>query len=261
MPRADARPRVVPPLLTFLVVTGVAAPLLEAAQGAAGLGVDLVRLTMFATAVGAAVVWAVWPHTRTAADVRRTDTGRALGLAFVLAAVAVAVLLVLDLVEGDRWTVLDPSTLPAPLVVVLVVQVVAAAAEEVGWRGVVQPLLERRLSLLVSGVVTGLLFGLGHVYVLVGGGPAVYATFVLSTVGISVLLAVLTTGRTLVARMLVGTAFHWLVNVAILVLFSDGDTSLLWTANLAAAFVGAALLALVLRRRSAGQPTRQFTRG
>ncbi|WP_147453982.1 CPBP family intramembrane glutamic endopeptidase [Tessaracoccus antarcticus] len=144
------------------------------------------------------------------------------------------------------------ATLPAPLAAVLGLQLLGAAGEEIGWRGVVQPLLERRFTVMVSGVITGLLFGLGHFYVLPAAGALAYGVFVVSAVGMSVSLAVVTAGRALIPRIALATCFHWLVNSAMLLLFSDGDVSLLWTINLAIAAVataGGALLLFMSGRR------------
>lgn len=240
-------------LVVFLVVSAAASPLLSILQ--AGLKVDpeLLRFETFATAVGAAVVWLAFPAARQVPEVTRTGTGRALVLALLLAVALTVVLGLLSVGQGRPWPALDPHTLPAPLGVVLAVQVLGAAGEEVGWRGVVQPLLERRLPVAAAGVVTGLFFGLGHFYV-AAAGAAVYAVFVLSAVALSVTLAVLTTGRSLTARVVVATCFHWAVNTALLLGFSDGDESLAWIASTTVAAGVVAALALLLRRGGRTRP-------
>ncbi len=173
-------------------------------------------------------------------------------LSVFLSAVTAAVLFALNSTEGGIWPPLDPTSLPASLAVILFLQLLGAVGEEVGWRGVVQPLLENRFSLLWSGVITGLLFGLGHFYVLLAAGPIVYLTFVIAAIGLSVALAVLTVGRSFTSRVLVASFFHWLVNSAMLVFFSGGDESLLWTVNTAIATVVVAIAAVLLHGR-AGQ--------
>lgn len=184
----------------------------------------------------------------------RTDTGWAFGSALVFALGLIGVLAALNSAQGRPWDFLAPRTLPGPLVLVLALQVLGTLGEDLGWRGVVEPLLETRCSVLWAGVVTGLLFGLGHFYV-AAAGIAVYLVFVLSAVGLSVTLAVLTAGRSLMARVGLATCFHWSVNTGLLLVFSDGDESLRWTVDSAVASIVVAAVAVAVagrRHRSVG---------
>lgn len=238
--------RLITMLATFLAVAAVASPLLSLLQEAVGPDPEVLRLPTFATAVGAAVVWAVWRDSFTFTHVTARSALRAAVLALLFAVATLAVFLALNMAEGSPWSPLDASTLPASLGLILALQPLGAAGEEVGWRGVVQPLLEDRFSLVWSGVITGALFGLGHFYVLLAAGVVVYLAFVAAAIGLSVTLAVLTTGNSFVARVLIGTLFHWLVNLAMLLVFSGGDESLLWTINTAIATGLVAVLAVVM---------------
>lgn len=239
-------------VVVFLAVSAVASALLAAAQSATGLPTDVLALTQLATAVGALVVWLGWRARLVLPPVRRRGWRRPL-LESAAVTVAVAGALGVAQAVAGAWPPLDPSTLGAPLVVVLVAQLLGAAGEEVGWRGLVQPLLETRVPVPVAGVATGLLFGLGHVHVL-AAGTGVYALFVVSAVGLSVALAYVTAGRGVVQRVVVATALHWLVNVVLLVGFSGGDTSVGWTAATAVATLSGAAVAAVLHRRRGRAP-------
>ncbi|WP_288817703.1 type II CAAX prenyl endopeptidase Rce1 family protein [uncultured Gordonia sp.] len=134
---------------------------------------------------------------------------------------------------------------------VVLAQLLGAAGEEVGWRGVVQPALETRLRLVPAGALTGLLFGLGHL-----GGADGFGRFLLflgSAVLLSWALAFLTAGRGVWVRVLLATGLHWLVNLATLVGFADGDDSAAWAV---ANVVAAALAALAVRLVLGGSRTR-----
>jgi membrane protease YdiL (CAAX protease family) len=240
--------RIVPMLATFLVVATAASPLLSLLQGAVGLDPGILRLPTFATAVGVAVVGLVWRKSFTFPHLPRRSATRSAGLAVVFAVATTTALIGLNAAEGSPWSPLNVSSLPVPLGLVLVLQMLGAAGEEVGWRGVVQPLLENRFSLVWSGILTGALFGLGHFYVLPAAGVVVYLAFVAAAIGLSVTLAVLTEGHSLTARVLIATLFHWLVNTAMLLVFSGGDQSLLWTVNTAIATGLVAVLAVVVTR-------------
>lgn len=235
-------------LATFLLVSAVASPLLSLLQGFVGPSAGVLRLPTFATAIGAAVVWLIWRRAFTFPAQTRHDLVRVVVLSVALAGATTAVLLALNAVEGNPWSPLDPSTLPTSLVAILFLQLLGVAAEEVGWRGVVQPLFEQRFTVVWAGVVTGALFGLGHFHVLLAAGPVVYLAFVLAAIGLSVTLAVLTAGRSFGSRVFVATLFHWLVNSAMLVFFSGGDETLLWTINTAIA-TGLVAVAAVIGAR------------
>ncbi|HEY3949238.1 CPBP family intramembrane glutamic endopeptidase [Phenylobacterium sp.] len=237
------------PIAAFLVVSAIASPLLAKAQDLTGLDPNILRLTVFSTAVGVVVVWAIWrkglPHP--AVTTSRFDKALALAVAAGLAGVAIA--LALAKIEHAPWGPPNASALGAPLGVVLAVQVLGAAAEEVGWRGLVQPLLETRLAAWISALVTGALFGLGHFYLAFAVPPAAFALFLVSALGMSMILALATVGRSLGARIAIATLLHFLLNMATLFLFSDGDGSVRYFAGLALAFgLSGAFAAIVLAR-------------
>lgn len=244
-------------LLVFVVVSAVASPLLVAVQDATGWPTSVIVLTQLATACGALVVWALWRGRVPAPAVTTRGWSRPSLVSLVAAAGVGGVVLLVAALTGSRWPVLDPATLPAPLAVVLVLQLVGAAGEEVGWRGVVQPALETRLRLVPAAVVTGLLFGLGHLHV-AAAGPVVYGLFVVAAVGLSLLLATLTAGRGVGQRVVLATVLHWLVNLVLLIGFSGGDESVTWMLATAAVTVslgaGCAVLAARGRNPFGGRP-------
>jgi membrane protease YdiL (CAAX protease family) len=249
-PAGAGRARVTTVVVAFLVVSAAASPLFTRAQGVTGLDPTILVLTQFSTAFGALVVYAIWrgrlPYTRTTRRGVLAPLCAAVGLSLAVT----LVLWLLALVEPHRWQSLDTSTLPAPLALILLAQFLGAAGEEVGWRGFVQPLLETRMPTLPAAAITGLFFGLGHFY-MAGAGIAVYSVFVVSTIGLSIAAAAMTTGRTWWARVLVATVLHWGVNIGTLVGFSNADESMLWMTDTAIAMgvVGAACVPVVMRSK------------
>ncbi len=249
-PRGAGRPRVTTVVVAFLVVSAAASPLFTLAQGVTGLDPTILVLTQFSTAFGALVMYAIWrgrlPYPRTTRRGVLAPLWAAVGLSLAV----VVLLWLLAIVEPRRWQSLDTSTLPAPLALILFAQFLGAAGEEVGWRGLVQPLLETRMPTLPAAAVTGMLFGLGHFHV-AGAGIAVYSVFVVSTIGLSITAAAITAGRPWWARILVATVLHWGVNTGILVAFSNADESMRWMTDTAIAtgLVGAACVPLVIRSK------------
>jgi uncharacterized protein len=141
----SGRPRVLVVVLVFLLVSAVASVLLGAAQGAVGLDPGVLTLTQLATAVGALVVWLGWRGRLPRPRVERSDHVRAAAALLLGTVVLAGVLLVLRESLGAPWPSLVPASLAAPLGLVLAAQLAGAAAEEVGWRGVVQPAHQTRM--------------------------------------------------------------------------------------------------------------------
>jgi membrane protease YdiL (CAAX protease family) len=237
-------------LVVFLLVAGIASPLLALWQDAADVDTALIHLPVFATALAAAAVWCRWRPRLLLPPTTRTATVPAIITALGLSVVFAAVLWLLAVLQGRPWNPLDLSTLSAPLPLLLFIRLLSDVGEEIGWRGVVQPLLEPRLGVLGAGAVTGVLFGLGHFPVLLVGGTWVYLVFVIAAVGLSLTLAVLTFGRTLKARVVLATLLHWLTNTVLFLAFADGDESLRWMLTIATATTAAAVVSVGLHRRA-----------
>lgn len=227
---------VVLPIFAFLVVAGIASPLLAKAQELLGLDPNMLRLTVFSTAVGALVVWSVWRRRLRFPEVTASGLDRSLLLAIAACLLAIGIAWVLAKAEGAPWRPPKTGTLGAPLIVVLVVQLLGAAAEEIGWRGIVQPLLETRVSAAVASLVTGALFALGHFYLAFAVAPAAFGLFVVSAIAMSMILALATLGRSIGERIVIATVLHFLLNMATLFLFADGDGSVRYFGDLAVAF-------------------------
>jgi len=242
--------RIVTPIIVFLVVSAVASPALAWLQNLLGLDPNVLRLTVFSTAVGAAVVWLLWrgalPYPAPMLS-RPPWLGVGACLTFAVAMFALA------RIEGAPWRPPTATALGAPLAVVLITQLLGSAAEEVGWRGLVQPLLEVRLPLWGAMLITGALFGLGHFYLAFAVAPAAFLLFVVSAVAISVIPGLTTAGHPWRRRIVIATSLHFLLNMMTLFLFADGDGSVLYFGDLALASMMAAALAwmLVPRRRTA----------
>lgn len=239
------------PIIVFVIASAVASPLLAKAQDLTGLDANVLRLTVFSTAVGALVVWLVWRKALRSLPVNTSGFDRSLLFAVGACLLAIGIAVALAKFENAPWRGPKAGSLGAPLVVVLIVQLLGAAAEEVGWRGLVQPLLETRLAAWMAALVTGALFGLGHFYLAFGVAPLSFGLFLVSAVAISMILALATLGRSIWERIVIATLLHYLLNMATLFLFSDGDGGVRYFADLAVAFgiCGAlASIPLILRR-------------
>src|SRR5437016_2625517 len=100
-------------------------------QDAASLDPNVIRLTVFSTAVGALAVWAVWRRRLPYAPVEKSGIESSLLLALATCPPAVGMAWGLARLQGAPWHPPKLGSLGAPLAVMLVVQLVGAAAAEV----------------------------------------------------------------------------------------------------------------------------------
>lgn len=121
-----------------------------------------------------------------------------------------------------------------------------ALGEEIGWRGYLQPLLRRQLGPLAVSLLVGLLWGLWHMQMW-ANGPVFMAFLLLSMIGYSlVITALIDDARG--GRVLIAALFHLGINLGN-ILYFDHLTATGFMALNAAAWLGVAAFAVVLRRR------------
>ncbi|MGW4241210.1 CPBP family glutamic-type intramembrane protease [Nocardia sp. NPDC004722] len=106
-----------------------------------------------------------------------------------------------------------------PFVVFVGAQLIGAAGEELGWRGFMLPVLERRFGRTEAVFGTGVVWALWHVQAF-AAGPLVGLAFLAAVLGFACVLGYLAVGNT-VQRTVVGTVGHWLINVALYLAMGD----------------------------------------
>ncbi len=102
-----------------------------------------------------------------------------------------------------------PTATAASFVIMLGGMLVGAFGEELGWRGYLQNLLDRRIDRFFAFLIVGILWGLWHVgnY---ANGPTYMLFFVLATIGYSAVMAWLLQGTHY--NVLLACLFHFAVN-------------------------------------------------
>ncbi|WP_402375152.1 CPBP family intramembrane glutamic endopeptidase [Isoptericola rhizosphaerae] len=235
------------PSVTFVLATVVASVAMLLLQPVVGLDPAVLALVQLGPAIGAVATFLVHRRRLVAGRPDPVDARRfaaALGAALAASVVFAGVLTVLGLAAGQELAGAH-GVGAVPFVVVLGAQLLGATAEEIGWRGVLQPQLETRWSVVAAAVVTGVVWGLWHIQY-VAAGILIGAVFVFSTVVLSVLMAVVGRG-TVLQRVVVASLVHWLVNISLLVALGDVVT-LAAVLRWGVAAVVAAAVAVVLVR-------------
>ena len=231
--------RVWPTLWLYLVVTWLAAGGLKVLQPTTHLPTQVLTITQFAPSIGVLVVLVmhrgaalqIWQGPAVA-TLRRIAVGvGVLAGVFGLCLAGLAV-------TGQAIHLTSPGSLGEPFWLIAVAQLVGACGEELGWRSFLQPHLQQRHSPVVSALIVGVLWGTWHVEYF-SDGLLFVAAFLAMAVAISVILAELTRG---VSSLAVAGVFHWLLNLAILLLLNFANGDLADATALAAGFVLAAVV-------------------
>jgi membrane protease YdiL (CAAX protease family) len=206
------------PVGLFYGATMVAAGALDAAQPWAKLDEQILQLVQFAPAVAVGLVLVVFrgpARPRLVIGGGTWSSAVAGLLRLVAAAVAVfALCSAAYVVVGQHMSVLRIGDLAAPLAVTVLAQWIGACGEELGWRCLLQPLLERRWPTVTASVVVGLLWGAWHIQVFTHG--AFFALgFLLGTVALSVIMGV-SIRRRPGHNLLFASVLHLLINLGLL---------------------------------------------
>ncbi len=111
-----------------------------------------------------------------------------------------------------------PSDLASLLPVMIAGMVIGALGEETGWRGFLQPLLEKRYALPVASILVGLLWGLWHV-AHYKNGVLFMAGFLLVTISASIIVAWLLRGTDY--NLIIASLFHLAINIGFFAFFNN----------------------------------------
>lgn len=198
----------------YLLSTLAASVVLLAVQPHSGIDAAALSLVQFGPALGALVTWlmfrkSVGPLLPEAVSSRRVGLNVA---AVVTACVVLWLLTTVAAVVSGTEMVGPVAVGGVPFVVFVVLQLVGATGEEIGWRGLLQPMLESRMARFAAISLTGATWALWHVQAFVAGVvPAV--CFFVAVMSFAIVLGYLGTGSVL-QRVVVAAIGHWLINIA-----------------------------------------------
>jgi membrane protease YdiL (CAAX protease family) len=223
--------------------------------GAGGLGlvqpllrVDpvILELAQFGPLLGVLAVLLVWrrgwrPPLAAGLALSRPVLARLLAIVVISAGIFAAAVGAYALLGVDVEYI-SPGALPHSLWLIAAAQLLGACAEESGWRCFLQPYLRTRYGILTSGMIVGLLWGLWHAQVF-AYGPAYGGAFLISTIAISVVLAVVLEGDR-GHTLLVAGSFHALINLGLLLAMPEERGDLRAETILSAACLLAALVVI-----------------
>lgn len=207
----------------FVVATAVISQGLAWLRGAFEINSEVVAPAQYGPALAALVTWMIFRR-RIAEVMPSPVSSRQLWGRIVLAVTACVLFAILVWIGYSAIGGESTSGLRGidgwPFWLIAVVWLSGATAEEVGWRGVLQPALETALPRWGAGIVTGLVWSVWHLPVITQGA-AVASVFIASTTVLAVLMAYLGNGSP-VQRVVTTSVLHWLINLAILIVSGSG---------------------------------------
>lgn len=142
--------------------------------------------------------------------------------------IPVAIVTIASLIISAYGTTYIPNPYPVNLLVMIVLaSVFGCIGEEIGWRGFMQPLFNRRYSIFNSGVFTGVLWGIWHFGKLVSHGVLGYLLFIVLITKFSVIMAWIYLKSN--GNMICMVMFHLGVNLSSLFLLTEREGILFYT--------------------------------
>lgn len=105
---------------------------------------------------------------------------------------------------------------------IIIGMLIGSIGEELGWRSFLQPILERENSVLISSIITGLIWGMWHIghY---KNGILFMIGFLIFTVSASILLALILKGSDY--SIIISTIFHLSINIGFFTFFKNSLTN------------------------------------
>ncbi len=205
----------------FALVTLVVTIIFALVQQKAGWSYEKITLPQLAPAVAVLVMFLIWRELPARLNFHFDGTvAIRSAMAFVIPLGLFGVAHIVGRQFGVEAKI--TSNLLGLLPVMIAGMIVGALGEEIGWRGLMQPLLEKRYALLVASILVGLVWGLWHVGHYKNGALFMFA-FLLVTISASIIVAWLLRGTDY--NLIIASLFHLAVNIGFLAFFNNSTDS------------------------------------
>lgn len=205
----------------YVLSTLAASVVLLVVQPHSGIDPAALSLVQFGPALGVLATWLTFRKTVSgllpgAVSSRRVGASV---VAVVTACVFFCLLITMAAVVSGTALVGPAAVGGLPFAVFVVLQLVGAGGEEIGWRGLMQPILESRMTRFAAISATGVTWALWHVQAF-AAGPVTAVCFFVSATAFAIVLGYLGNGS-FRQRVLVASIGHWLINIACYLLAGD----------------------------------------
>lgn len=204
-------------VIIFLISTVVFSAALYWLQLILGWEMQLVTIVQFGPTLGVLTTWLIRPATVRALLPTPAEplTTFAVRLGITLVAVALFLGLTLAAAVAVGMQAMAPLYSGGMLIAFLVLQLLGALGEEIGWRGFFQPVVARRYGPWWAAVIVGVIWSAWHANRL--AMPLLFVAFTITSIGISLALWFFGNG-TWWQRGLIAGLLHWALNISIMLL-------------------------------------------
>ncbi len=207
-------------LTVFYVLTFILTIVFAVGQQQLKISYDNITLPQLAPAIAVICTFLLFAASKTTLNFNiNSIVITKLLLAFILPLVVFGICFYVCKMLGLNTSLTDNLTQSLPLS--LIGMFIGAIGEEIGWRGFLQPNLEKKHSVLLSSIITGLMWGLWHIghY---KNGILFMVGFLLFTVSVSVII------RRILEKMnnnlTIPVLFHFSINIGFVVYYKSSLT-------------------------------------
>ncbi len=207
-------------ILLFILITFIATALLATFQQRISLDFEKIILPQLAPMIGFTIMALIFEDLRMSIGL---DFNKAILLKILLAFGLPFLLIFISFFIGKLigLEVVRTDDLKPLFSMMLIGILIGAIGEELGWRSFLQPILERKNSVLLASIIVGLIWGLWHIGHYKNGLFFMIA-FLIFTISASIILAWIS--RDTKYNILVAIAFHTAINLGFFVFFKNSLT-------------------------------------
>lgn len=204
----------------YILVTIVFTVILAITQEKIGLSFEKISLPQLAPAIAVLIFFLIYKNFPTPINIHFDK----LILSKTLIALIVPILLFgISFFIGKLFdlNVKITNNLLRLLPIMILGMLIGAFGEEIGWRSFLQPILEKKNSILLASIVVGIIWGLWHIghY---KNGLLFMIGFLLFTVSASIIVAYLF--RNTEYNLIISAIFHFSINIGFLIFFNNSMT-------------------------------------
>jgi membrane protease YdiL (CAAX protease family) len=204
----------------FIVSTLVFTCLLAVLQQKINLDFEKISLPQLAPAIGFIIISLMFADVNFSVNIA---FNRIIAIKILIAFVIPLLLFGISFFAGKQagLSIKLTGNLQSVLPVMFMGIIIGAVGEEIGWRNFLQPIVEKKYTVLIASIIVGAIWGLWHIghY---KNGLLFMSGFLIFTISASVIIAWLLRGTQF--NIIIATVFHIAVNLGFIMFFKNSLT-------------------------------------
>ena len=208
--------KVILPIILYILVTAIFTIVLAVIQQKGGLSFEKISLPQLAPAIAVLILFLIYKDlpARINLSFDKLVLSKSL-IAFILPIMLFAMSYFIGKQIGLSVKITENISRLIPLMILGMF--IGAVGEEIGWRSFLQPILEKKNSVLLASIIVGIIWGLWHIGQY-KNGLLFMAGFLLFTISASIIIAWLL--KDTEYNLIVSAIFHLSINFGFLLFFN-----------------------------------------